>query len=88
MSLRPLFMEAVAVPFVIPTRISCHAALDVFACAPFCICKGRRMRCTKATKSHRKSGRAQSRDLRFSGPVLEMFSTCHPSLVARIKSKT
>jgi hypothetical protein len=38
------------------TRISCHAALDKAACAPFC--KGKRMKCTNATKFHRKSGGA------------------------------
>jgi hypothetical protein len=38
------------------TRISCHAALDKAACAPFC--KGKRMKRTNATKFHRKSGGA------------------------------
>jgi hypothetical protein len=33
----------------------------------------RRMKCTNATKFHRKSGGAKSRDLQFYGPVLEMF---------------
>jgi hypothetical protein len=36
------------------TRISCHAALDKAACAPFR--KEGRMTCTNATKIHRKSG--------------------------------
>jgi hypothetical protein len=27
--------ESAALPFVIPTRISCHAAPDKAACAPF-----------------------------------------------------
>jgi hypothetical protein len=36
------------------TRISCHAALDVAARAPFS--KERRMKFAKATKFHRKSG--------------------------------
>src|ERR1700729_262552 len=36
------------------TRISCHAALDEAACAPFS--KERRMKFAKATKFHRKSG--------------------------------
>src|ERR1700728_3029475 len=36
------------------TRISCHAALDEAARAPFS--KERRMKCAKATKFHRKSG--------------------------------
>jgi hypothetical protein len=33
------------------------------------------MKCTNATKFHRKSGVAQWRDLLFYGPFLEMFST-------------
>jgi hypothetical protein len=36
------------------TRISCHAALDKTTCAPFR--KEGRMKCTNATKFHRKSG--------------------------------
>jgi hypothetical protein len=36
------------------TRISCHAALERSACAPFG--KERRMKFTEATKFHRKSG--------------------------------
>jgi hypothetical protein len=31
------------------------------------------MKCTNATKFHRKSGVAKWRDLQFYGPVLEMF---------------
>jgi hypothetical protein len=53
------------------TRISCHAALDKAAYAPFR--KEGRMNCDNATKSNRKSGVAQWRDLQFNGPVLEMF---------------
>jgi hypothetical protein len=53
------------------TRISCHAALDKAAYAPFR--KEGRMKCTNATKSNRKSGVAKWRDLRFSGLFLEMF---------------
>jgi hypothetical protein len=53
------------------TRISCHAALDKTTCAPFR--KEGRMKCTNATKFHRKSGVAQWRDLQFCGPLLEMF---------------
>ena len=45
------------------TRISCHAALDKTASAPFR--KEGRMKCTKATKFHRESGVAQWRDLLF-----------------------
>ena len=36
------------------TRISCHAAMDEAACAPFR--KEGRMKCTNATKIKRKSG--------------------------------
>jgi hypothetical protein len=66
------FRGNAAVPFVIPTRISCHAALDKAACAPFR--KEGRVLCDDATKFHRKSGGAKPRDLRFSRPLLEMFS--------------
>jgi hypothetical protein len=45
------------------TRISCHAALDKTARAPFR--KEGRMKCNNATKFHRKSGVAQWRDLLF-----------------------
>jgi hypothetical protein len=45
------------------TRISCHAALEKAARAPFC--REGRMRFDNATKFHRKSGVAQWRDLRF-----------------------
>jgi hypothetical protein len=46
------------------TRISCLAALDTVACAPFF--KERRMMFASATNFYRKSGVAQCRDLRFS----------------------
>jgi hypothetical protein len=46
------------------TRISCHAALDKAACAPFS--KERRMMFVSATNFYWKSGVAQWRDLRFS----------------------
>jgi hypothetical protein len=49
-------------PLVIPTRISCHVALDRAACAPFR--KDRRMKCINVTNLNRKSGGAQPRDLR------------------------
>jgi hypothetical protein len=39
------------------TRISCHAALDIAACAAFV--KESSMKCANATKFHRKSGGAQ-----------------------------
>jgi hypothetical protein len=42
--------------FVIPTRISCYAALDTTACAPFF--KERRMMFANATNINRKSGGA------------------------------
>jgi hypothetical protein len=45
------------------TRISCHAALDRAACAPFF--KERRMMFADATNFYRKSGVAQWRDPRF-----------------------
>jgi hypothetical protein len=45
------------------TRISCLAALDRPACAPFL--KERRMMLANATNFYRKSGVAQWRDLRF-----------------------
>ena len=54
------------------TRISCRAALDKAAYAPFR--KEGRMNCTNAIKFHRKSGVAQWRDLQFYGPFVEMFS--------------
>jgi hypothetical protein len=38
------------------TRISCHAALDMAACAAFV--KESRMKCANAIKFHRKSGEA------------------------------
>src|ERR1700678_4466810 len=44
------------------TRISCHAALDKSAYAPFR--KEGRMNCDSAIKSNRKSGGAEWRDLR------------------------
>ena len=53
------------------TRISCHAALDKAACAPFR--EERRMKSDNATKFYRKSGGAKWRDLQFTGPLLEMF---------------
>jgi hypothetical protein len=34
--LYPIFPEGATLSFVIPTRISCHAALDKATCAPFC----------------------------------------------------
>jgi hypothetical protein len=53
------------------TRISCRAALDRTAYAPFL--KEGRMNCDNATKSNRKSGVAQWRDLQFREPLVEMF---------------
>src|SRR6202522_4346524 len=41
-------------PFVIPTRISCHVALDRAAYAPFR--KERRMKCINATNLNRNPG--------------------------------
>ena len=45
------------------TRISCQAALDKSACAPFF--KERRMMFANATNFYRKSGVAERRDLQF-----------------------
>ena len=53
------------------TRISCHAALDKTACAPFL--EERRMRCDNATKLHRKSRGAQWRDLLFFHPLANVL---------------
>jgi len=58
-----------ALSFVIPTRIFCHAALDTVACAPFS--HGKRMKSPNATHLNRKSGGAKSRNLQFRGPLLE-----------------
>ncbi len=53
------------------TRISYFALLATTACAA--LRKESRMQIIKATGLHGKSGGAQWRDLRFSGPFLEMF---------------
>jgi hypothetical protein len=63
------------------TRISCHAALDMTTCAPFR--KEGRMKCTNATKFHRKSGVAKWRDLLFMIRSIESEwkrypPLCHP----------
>jgi hypothetical protein len=55
------------------TRISCHAALDKTARAPFL--KERRMMFANATNFHRKSGVAQWRDLCVDAPSWKCFST-------------
>jgi hypothetical protein len=44
------------------------------------------MKCTDATKFHRKSGVAKWRDLQFSGPPVEMFSTERTCDAARDKT--
>jgi hypothetical protein len=49
------------------TRISCHAALDIAACAAFV--KESSMKYANATKFHRKSGGAQR-----SGEICGLFS--------------
>jgi hypothetical protein len=74
---QPMHRLAITLSFVIPTRISCHAALDGATCAPFR--EERRMKWINAINLHRKSGGAQPRDLRFSGPFLGMFSFEPPS---------
>jgi hypothetical protein len=55
------------------TRISCHAAPDKTACAPFF--KERRMMFANATNVYRKSGAAQWRDLCVDAPSWKCFST-------------
>jgi hypothetical protein len=55
------------------TRISCHAAPDKAACAPFF--KERRMMFANATNFYRKSGAAQRRDLCVDAPSWRCFST-------------
>src|ERR1700722_11721933 len=73
-------MGAQPFPLSSRTRISSHAAPYKATCAPFR--KEGRMRCTNATKFHRKSGGAEPRDLRVKGPLLETFfhhlQNCHP----------
>src|SRR5580658_8264897 len=72
-------METPTLPFVIPSRVSCHATPDIAACAPFG--KERRIKFEEPTGLNRKPGGAQPRapraksngDLRFSGHVVEMF---------------
>jgi hypothetical protein len=53
------------------TRISCHAAPDKTACAPFF--KERRMMFANATNFYRKSGAAQWRDLCVDAPSWKCF---------------
>jgi hypothetical protein len=53
------------------TRISYFALLAETTCAA--LLKESRMQIIKATGRHGKSGGAEWRDLRSSGPVLEMF---------------
>jgi hypothetical protein len=60
------------------TRISCHAALDKTACAPFR--KEGRMQCSNATNFHRKSGVAKWRDLLFILRSIESEWKRYPSL--------
>ena len=48
------------------TRISCHAAQDTAACAPFS--KERRMKFANATKFNRKSGEAEGSAASFPNP--------------------
>ena len=54
------------------TRISCHAAPDKTACAPFF--KERRMMFANATNFYRKSGAAQWRDLCVDATSWKCFS--------------
>jgi hypothetical protein len=55
------------------TRISCHAALDMAACAAFV--KESSMKCGNAIKFHRKSGGAQR-----SGEICRFFSCSNAGL--------
>jgi len=55
------------------TRISCYAAPDKAACAPFF--KERRIKFANATNFNRKSGAAQRRDLCVDAPSWRCFST-------------
>ncbi len=105
---QPPSMEALALPFVIPsaaegsavlstsnrspwkrhpplchperTRISCHAAPDTIACAPFS--KERRMEFANATKFYRKSGAAEGSAVQrtFHGNVFRRRSAGCPEV--------
>jgi hypothetical protein len=67
------------------TRISCYAALDKAACAPFR--KEGRMKFDNATKIHRKSGVAQWRDLRFLFRFSHrLFARTYPKRVVNVRS--
>ena len=55
------------------TRISCHAAPDIAACAAFV--KESSIKCANATKFHRKSGGAKPRDLQFRDLSWKCLST-------------
>jgi hypothetical protein len=71
---RPFSHGSVALTFVISTeayRISCHAAPDETAGAPFF--KERRMMFANATNFYRKSGAAQWRDLCVDAPSWRCF---------------
>jgi hypothetical protein len=58
MLIRPKMLDGIAaLPFVKRTRISCHAAPDRTACAPFS--KERHIKFANATKFNRKSGEAE-----------------------------
>ena len=58
------------------TRISCHAAPDTVACAPFS--RERRMKFANATKFHRKSGAAEGSAVQRTLPG-NVLSCCHCS---------
>jgi hypothetical protein len=72
----------VALSFVIPTRISCHAALDKIALR--LSLKERRMKSVNATKFHRKSGGAKPRDLQSASTPLGIPMEPHPLPLGKI----
>jgi hypothetical protein len=67
------------------TRISYFALLATTTCAA--LRRESRMQTLNATGLHRKSGGVQWRDLRFSGPFLEMFflQSIAVAIAARLK---
>src|ERR1700761_5812518 len=67
------------------TRISCIAALDTPAYAPFR--KERRTRFAQAATPHRKSGVAQWRDLRFTSTRIQVLPS-EPSLAQETQSRS
>jgi hypothetical protein len=76
-------LRTATLSFVIPTRISCHAALENTACAPFR--KERRMKCINALNLNRKSGGAKPRDLQFASPATKSaLATALPFVIPSV----